>query len=358
MKSFKKPFNISFVSKYRVKLILQISFFWTLLDLVIALTREDPSYYSFASALGLRSVLVFIMSVLINILLVFRLKKFFRGISLWLSFLIRTTILLTAAYIINFIIHAAHIIIILKLSVGEAFQLYGEDAFHPQWLLQKLVYWMILFVLTQLIIEVNEKYSPGVFMDLMLGRYLEPKVEKRIVMFIDLKDSTPIAEKLGHQQYFKFIREFIYQISNALIEYGGNIYQYVGDEIVVSWMFEPQNTRKCMDALIVARKNLQKNSEMFRRKYDSTIPEFRVGIHLGDVTVGEIGVIKKDIAMSGDTMNTTARIRSACSELNQKFVVSKDFIENIDLKTWQSESLGIVELKGKEKGIELFSLKI
>ena len=113
-----------------------------------------------------------------------------------------------------------------------------------------------------------------------------------------------------------------------------------------------------MDALIVARRNLQTKSESFRRKFDGTIPEFRVGIHLGDVTVGEIGVIKKDIAMSGDTMNTTARIRSACSELNQKFIVSKDFMENIDLKVWQSESLGVIELKGKEKGIELFSLKI
>ncbi len=98
-------------------------------------------------------------------------------------------------------------------------------------------------------------------------------------------------------------------------------------------------------------------SERFRRSY-GVIPEFRVGIHLGDVTVGEIGVVKKDIAMSGDTMNTTARIRSACSELNQKFIVSKDFKDNIDLKEWQTESLGIVELKGKGNGIELFSLKV
>ena len=112
-----------------------------------------------------------------------------------------------------------------------------------------------------------------------------------------------------------------------------------------------------MDALIEARKNLQKKGESFRRHF-GIIPEFRVGIHMGDVTVGEIGVIKKDIAMSGDTMNTTARIRSACSELNQKYVVSKDFKENVDLKEWQTESLGVVELKGKKDGIELFSLKI
>jgi adenylate cyclase len=176
-------------------------------------------------------------------------------------------------------------------------------------------------------------------------------------MFLDLKDSTPIAEKLGHIQYFKFIRDFIFHISNALNEYGGRIYQYVGDEIVVSWRFDKNNTRKSVAALIEARKNLQKHSENFRRQY-GVIPEFRVGIHVGEVTVGEIGVIKKDLAMSGDTMNTTARIRSVCSELNHKFIVSKDFRDNIDLKDWQSESLGIIELKGKGNGIELFVLKI
>ena len=112
-----------------------------------------------------------------------------------------------------------------------------------------------------------------------------------------------------------------------------------------------------MAAIIEARKNLQKNGEEFRRNF-GIIPEFRVGIHMGDVTVGEIGVIKKDLAMSGDTMNTTARIRSACNELNQKFIMSKDFMDSSDLKQWQGESLGIVDLKGKANGIELFSLKV
>ena len=88
------------------------------------------------------------------------------------------------------------------------------------------------------------------------------------------------------------------------------------------------------------------------------IPDFRVGIHLGEVTVGEIGVIKKDLAMSGDTMNTTARIRSACNELNHKYIMSKDFVDGSDIKEWQGESLGIIDLKGKSEGIELFSLNI
>jgi adenylate cyclase len=190
-----------------------------------------------------------------------------------------------------------------------------------------------------------------------MGKYRQPKIEKRIIMFIDLKDSTPIAEKLGHVENFKFIRDFIFHVSMAIIEHDGRIYQYVGDEIVVSWLYEKNNTRKCMASIIEARKNLQRNGDHFRRKYD-IIPEFRVGLHMGEVTIGEIGIIKKDLAMSGDTMNTTARIRSACTELNQKFIMSKDFMDNSDLTEWQGESLGIVDLKGKANGFELFSLKI
>jgi len=62
--------------------------------------------------------------------------------------------------------------------------------------------------------------------------------------------------------------------------------------------------------------------------------------------------------MSGDAMNTTARIRDACTELNQKFLLSKDFIEKSNLKDWQTESMGEYELKGKNVSIELYTLKI
>ena len=290
-------------------------------------------------------------------ILVFQFRKSTRYIPLWLNFLIKTGLLLLLAFLMNFAIHFTYSIFISKLSINYALNDFIHDAFQTQWILEKFPDQLIIFFLIQTIIEMMEKYSPGIFLDIFFGKYIQPRDEKRIVMFIDLKDSTPTAEKLGNTEYFKFIRDFISIVSSALIENSGRIYQYVGDEIVVSWKYNPRNAKKCIDALIEARKLIQRNSERFRRRY-GVAPEFRVGIHIGDVTVGEIGVIKKDLAMSGDTMNTTARIRSACSELNQKFIVSKEVIDSLDLKDWQSESLGIIELKGKNNGIELFALKI
>lgn len=345
-------------------MILVVAASWAVIDSLFYILRltEQPSKYSLfqkhtTQTILLRELNVFFLSMLTAYLLVFFMKNFFRNTSLWINMVLKAVILIAAALIINFFIHFTYATLIAKQPAFYALENFYRNTFETNWLVQKIPEWIILFVLTQLIIDINEKYSPGVFFDIMLGKYTQPRDEKRIIMFIDLRDSTTIAEKLGHKEYFKFIRDFIYYVSTGLMEYGGRIYQYVGDEIVVSWPDTKRNAKKCIYALIEARRSLNKHLNKFLRNYD-TVPEYKVGIHAGEVTIGEIGIIKKDLVMSGDTMNTTARIRTACNELNQKFIVSKDFLDRIQLEDWQAESLGPIELKGKNSSIELFALKI
>jgi adenylate cyclase len=347
-------------------MILIVAVSWTIIDslfYIFRLTEQPvPSKYSLfqkhtTQTILLRETNVFFLSMIMAYVLIFFMKNFFRKTSLWINMILKSIILIIAALVINFFIHFTYATLIAKHAAAYAVESFYRNTFETPWLIQKVPEWIILFVLTQLIIEINEKYSPGVFVDIMLGKYVQPKDEKRIIMFIDLKDSTTIAEKLGHKEYFKFIRDFIYYISVGLMEYGGRIYQYVGDEIVVSWPDSRRNAKKCIYALIEARKSLHRNLNSFVRNF-GVVPEFKAGIHVGEVTIGEIGIIKKDLVMSGDTMNTTARIRTACNELNQKFIVSKDFLEQLSLKNWQAEPLGPIELKGRNHTIELFALKI
>lgn len=228
------------------------------------------------------------------------------------------------------------------------------DTFLPEAIFIKSL--MVLII--QLSYQIGQKYTPGFFLKMMLGSFSAPRDEERIIMFIDLKDSTPISEELGHQKYFLFIREFIFLISNAALRYDGDIYQYVGDEVIVTWPKLKKNNLKCINTLIFAQKQLKRRARHFERSF-GVVPEFRVGINAGSVTIGEIGVVKKDIAMSGEAMNLTARIRSACSELNQKYIVSQDYFDFTNLQEWQGEDLGIISLKGIEKrDIRLYGLKI
>jgi len=358
--------HLSVITRYRYKWVLFIAIAWTLIDVYSWVHFMNKPYeersetvYQFLTpgAVLLRAAIDFMMSIFMGNMLVFRLRSLFKDYPLLLTLLLKTLILIVAAFLMNFLVHVTYSIFTLHLNIAQSLLNFQGEVLHRAWLFDNMTKWIIIFVITQLLIEINEKYSPGVFIDILVGRYINPKIERRIVMFIDLKDSTPIAEQLGHKVYFRFIREFIASISMALLENNGIIYQYVGDEIVVSWRDKPNNSMRCMQSILASRRAIQKRSELFRRQF-GIVPEFRMGIHVGEVTVGEIGIIKKDLAMSGDTMNTTARIRTACSELNQKFIASKDFIDDLDLKEWQVESLGTIDLKGKSNGIELFALKI
>lgn len=344
------------VVKYRFRRVLYIAIFWTIIDLLVTVL-SNSKVNNILVTVAIRAILVFPFSLFMGYLFVFTLKNIFRNKPLLVNFLIKSLIILLAALVMNFLIQFVERKFIEGRSLSWVLNHFSEGKWDLKWFLRRTLYWIVLFVITQLYLEVNDKYSPGVFIDILRGKYLNPVIENRIVMFIDLKDSTTIAEKLGHQQYFLFIRDFICYVSTALIEYNGIIYQYVGDEVVVSWVDNKKNIKNCLNAVIESRKNIQKKSSTFKRIY-GIIPEFRVGIHVGEVTVGEIGVIKKDLAMSGDTMNTTARIRSACNELNEKFIISKDFVDKSDLTNWQAETLGMVDLKGKTMDIELFTLKI
>jgi adenylate cyclase len=356
----------SAVKKHELTLIAWVAISWTVIDLLILVFRflthtYSPKYETTpvgsVRAILLRELNVFVFSLIIGYFLISVLKNFLRNVSPWRNLLFKTLLLIAMAIAMNFFIYFTYSLLIEQRPLSLAFNKFIKNTFEEGWLLEKLPEWVLLFILTQLAIEVNETYSKGVFFNIILGKYRQPMEEKRIIMFIDLKNSTPIAEKLGHKEYFKFIRDVIYCMAAGIAEYEGRVYQYVGDEIVAWWPQTRVNAKKCVRSLLEARKILNKNTDVFKRGYD-IIPEYKVGIHTGNVTIGQVGITKKDLVMSGDTINTAARIRSACTELNQKFVVSKEMIELLGMKDWQSESLGMVDLKGKNESIELFALKI
>ena len=350
----------SVVNKRELPIILVIAISWTLIDLFLVRISVLPYKYgneiSTNRAITLRELNVFLLSFTIGFLLVSVLRKYFHSSSLWINLLFKTAILLLAAVIMNLFIYISYELLIGGRPLDTAFNRFVQNTFRPQWALPKMTEWVILFLLTQLALEINEKYSPGVFVSIMAGRYLQPKEEERIILFLDLRNSTPIAEKLGNK-YFQFIRDFIFCISAGIMEHHGRIYQYVGDEIVAWWPSSKKNAKRAVQSLIESRKVINTNTNVFSRNYD-ILPEYKAGMHVGKVTVGQVGIAKKELVMSGDTINTASRIRSACTDLNQKFLVSKDIIDILELPEWQNESMGMVDLKGKNELMELFALKI
>lgn len=354
--------NINTIQRYRIRWMVLIALAWTVIDVLskIAFTAAGRTPSRFVrlltvESLTLRTAMVFGVSLIVSYLLVFRFRGLYRNRSLLRGFLQKTLILLWFALLGNFLIHVTYTMFILHDDPVTALRLFWIDSTTTTYLIEKTVAWLITFGLTILVIEINEKYSPGLFFSIIFGSYANPRIERRIVMFLDLKDSTPTAEKLGTSDYFLFIRDFIYNISAAILEHDGRIYQYVGDEVVTSWPTSPASARKCLAALADARAFVRRSRAGFMKKY-GMVPQFRVGIHEGEVTVGEIGLVKKDLAMSGDTMNTTARIRSATGEMDKDVLASERFVRLLTREERTVfQSVGEMELKGKSEGLELFT---
>ena len=221
-----------------------------------------------------------------------------------------------------------------------------------------LINWLFIVVFTIIALLVNDKYGPGVFRKFLLGRYFKPRREERIFMFLDLRSSTAIAEELGEEQYFSFLREVFQFATPAILKHQGEIYQYVGDEIVISWEMEKGlRNANCINAYFDIQELLNQRKSYFLNKY-AAYPEFKAGVHQGHVMAGEIGVVKREIAYSGDVLNTAARIQSKCNEFGVNLLFSNNLMGRLSLGNLVPQELGDIELRGKQERVKLFTLQV
>ncbi|MHA2274768.1 MAG: adenylate/guanylate cyclase domain-containing protein [Candidatus Kariarchaeaceae archaeon] len=194
-------------------------------------------------------------------------------------------------------------------------------------------------------------------MNFLIGKYHQPRVENRIFLFMDLKDSTSIAEKLGHIKYSQLIQDCFFDLTDIVLSYEAKIYQYVGDEIVLSWDVDKGiNHENCLKTFFAYDNLMQNKSAYYKNKY-GVVPEFKAGLNLGDVTVAEVGEIKKELAYHGDVLNTAARIQSTCNEYQKKLLVSEELKTHFEKQpAYGFKFLGDVILKGKEESINIYAV--
>lgn len=217
----------------------------------------------------------------------------------------------------------------------------------------------VIILLIQIYFLLTSFLGKGVLLKLFLGIYHSPKVINKTFMFLDVKSSTSIAEKIGHLRFLSLLQEFFFDLSEAVAVSGGEIYKYVGDEAIIVWdmekSFKNNNTLKCFFEL---KSIIKKKRETYKKKY-GVVPDFKAGVHCGQVVIGEIGIEKKEISYLGDVINATARIEGICSEFDQDLVASGDYISNIvDKSNLILQDYGETVLRGKDKPLHLWGIGI
>jgi len=196
-----------------------------------------------------------------------------------------------------------------------------------------------------------------VIRNLVSGRYHRPFEEDRIFLFLDLAGSTTIAERIGHLRYHSFLHDFIEDLEDSLLEFGGDVYQYVGDEVVVTWpLADARSNGRCIACHFAIVDAIERARSRYEGRY-GTAPSFRTGIHSGRVVAGEIGDQRKQIVFVGDVVNTASRMQAEAKAREKGLVVSGALLARLDLPPdVEARSLGTVQPRGKEQSMELFEV--
>src|SRR5690606_26360289 len=127
-------------------------------------------------------------------------------------------------------------------------------------------------------------------------------------------------------------------------------------QVVVSWTRDGLEKYACTEFFFAVQERLQKRNIYYMENY-GLLPSFKAGLHMGVVTMVEVGEVKRDIAYHGDTLNVAARLEGLCNETQQPILVSKTVMEAGNLEDkYLITSLGSRKLQGRETPVEIFSI--
>lgn len=215
-------------------------------------------------------------------------------------------------------------------------------------------------ILIAFIRELDRTLGPGMLRPLLLGSYRQPQEERRIFMFMDLKGSTTHAESLGHLRYSAMIRELFLDVNRIVPRYEAEIYQYIGDEVILTWdLHERARPQRALLLYYAVMDTIAARADIYRERY-GMVPAFKAGVHAGVVTAVEIGILKREIAYHGDTVNTTARIQGMSNALDRSLLVSDEMLRHcgdLSAEGFRSEAMGELALRGRMAPITVHAIE-
>ncbi len=222
---------------------------------------------------------------------------------------------------------------------------------------RSLLFSIALVVTISVSVELRRLIGPGVFGAVLVGRYRYPRAERRVFLLLDIVGSTGLAERLGPERFLAFLDRWIHQLTEPLLASGGLIYRYIGDEMILTWVWTPDAPSRALAFAADAAAAVARDAEIWRRDFGAA-PRMRAALHAGPVIAGEIGDLKREITFLGDTLNTAARIAGEARNHDGLVLASAEALDGARLPPGLvRRELGPVALRGKAEPVALAAIR-
>lgn len=190
---------------------------------------------------------------------------------------------------------------------------------------------------------------------LMIGTYHRPVVVQKVLVFIDINNSTGLAERLGALKIKSLVGKFLFDISKPITDYGGEIYLYKGDGLIAIWDWqEAVRDNKILRAVGAVFAAVSREHGRYLTQF-GVAPAFRIGVHGGDVVVSEQGDTKRSIGIYGSTINIASRMEEAAKIHGVVCAISGDVAEALTDPAGRLRPIGYEKIKGISTEIPIFA---
>jgi class 3 adenylate cyclase len=193
---------------------------------------------------------------------------------------------------------------------------------------------------------------------LTVGTYHRPVLQEKVLVFLDINNSTAIAEELGAVRTKSLVGKFLFDISKPITDHGGEIYLYKGDGLIALWDWREavrdNRILRTIDAIFATiRRERREYLELF-----GVVPSFRIGVHGGEVVVSEQGDTKRAIGVYGTTINIAARMEEAAKTHNVACAISGDVAENLRGEEARLIPIGHEKIRGSAVEIPIYEYRV
>jgi adenylate cyclase len=201
-------------------------------------------------------------------------------------------------------------------------------------------------------------YVPDEVVDQLAKNILDIKSSGQEVygacLFADVAGYTTLSEKLTPQQLSELMHKYFEATFEPVKKHGGLVVNLKGDSFLAIWKAaraeEGLRRQACLAALDVA-----KAVHRFNDSYDNLNLPTRVGVHSGQIFLGNIGAGDHyEYGPTGDTVNTASRMDGLNKYLGTEVLASEEIVDQIHgvLK----REVGKFKLKGKAQPIVVYEL--
>jgi adenylate cyclase len=188
---------------------------------------------------------------------------------------------------------------------------------------------------------------------------MAPKEAELIVLLTDLRNSTPIAEKLGASRTFSLLNDVFEIQTRTVMAEDGNLEHFLGDQFLSYWG-APQPQTDAADRALRAAYSLIESMENYRMSLPDDLRElfgYGVALHSGLALVGNKGSsLRLDYGPVGDLVNAAARVESLTKYYGVRMLVTREFYARLSNRP-ACRVLDRVVVKGKTTAIELLELR-